>query len=52
MKNFLLFSAGFVAGATFITYELLTEQLIVNNHLDGSVTLHHPGMFKKRKPVD
>lgn len=47
MKGTLIFAAGFIAGATFITYELITEKLIVNNNLDGSVTLHHPGMFKK-----
>lgn len=43
MKKILLFAAGVLAGAALVVHELVQERLIVNNNLDGSVTLHHSG---------
>lgn len=42
MKKVLLFALGVFVGATVILNELIQERVIVNNNLDGSVTIHHP----------
>ena len=46
----LIFSAGVITGATIVFRELVAERLIVNNNLDGSITMHHPhGFFRKKQ---
>lgn len=50
IKGTVIFGLGVTTGIALVARELITERLIVNNNLDGSVSLHHPGVGRTNKP--
>lgn len=52
MSTFFTFAAGVIVGATIVVWELANERLIVNNNLDGTVTIHYPGFGRSKPKAD